>query len=387
MLRFLTAGESHGQALVAIIEGIPSGLRLGHEDIDGELKRRQIGYGRGERMKIEADRAKILSGVRFGKTLGSPIALLIWNKDWENWRQAMSVETAVGEHETVTQPRPGHADLAGALKYSQPDIRNILERASARETAIRVAVGALAKRMLREFHIDVASHVIQVGRVRADVSSLTFDELREKAQDSPLRCADKKAQEKMIEIIDEAKKRGDTLGGISEIRATGCPPGLGSHVHWDRRLDARLSYALMSVPGVKGVEIGMGFKAASLLGSQMQDEIHHNGQDFTRQTNNAGGIEGGISNGEDIVLRVAMKPIPTLGQSLRSIDIKTKEPLQAFKERADICVVPAVGVIGEAVVAFEIGRALCEKFGADSMEEMRRNFQGYVEQIRRFSSS
>jgi chorismate synthase len=387
MLRFLTAGESHGQALVAIVEGLPAGLPLSRGDIDGELKRRQIGYGRGERMKIEADRVQILSGVRFGKTLGSPMALFIANRDWENWRQAMSVEVSPAEQEALTRPRPGHADLAGAIKYDQSDIRNILERASARETASRVAIGAVAKKLLREFHISVVSHVIQIGPIATSLEELSWSEIMERAEASPLRCADKKAQEKMILAIDEAQERGDTLGGISEIRATGCPPGLGSHVHWDRRLDARFSYVLMSIPGVKGVEIGMGFKAISLLGSQVQDEIHHRGRRFTRPTNNAGGIEGGISNGQDIVVRVAMKPIPTLGQPLRSVDIRTKKPFQAFHERADICVVPAVGVIGEALIAFEIGRALCEKFGSDSLEEMRRNFQGYVEQVRRFSSS
>jgi chorismate synthase len=385
MLRFLTAGESHGQALVAILEGMPSGLRLAREDIDGQLKRRQIGYGRGARMKIESDRVEILSGVRFGKTLGSPIALLIRNKDWDNWRQELSVERPAMEQKAVTQPRPGHADLAGAIKYNQADIRNVLERASARETASRVAVGAAAKRLLSEFRIDVLSHVIQIGHVKAKLEDITHKELLTKAEASPLRCADQEAGKRMVAAIDQARAKGDSLGGICEIRVTGCPAGLGSYAHWDRRLDGRLCFVLMSIPGVKGVEIGLGFEAASLLGSQVQDEIYHQGQNFTRPTNNAGGIEGGVSNGQDIVMRVAMKPIPTLGKPLQSVDIRTKESFEAFKERADVCAVPAVGVIGEAVVAFEIADFFCEKFGGDSLDEMQRNFEGYQKQVRRFS--
>jgi chorismate synthase len=386
MLKFLTAGESHGQALLTIIEGMPSGLKLSCEDINNELGRRQLGYGRGNRMRIESDRVEILSGVRFGKTLGSPIGLLIRNRDWKNWLQAMSTKVSAVDKEAVTRPRPGHADLAGALKYHQADIRNVLERASARETAVRVASGAVAKRLLGEFHISVISYVLQIGPVTAQAEYPDFMQLIEKAEASPLRCADKKAEKDMVAAIDKAKEKGDTLGGIAEIRVTGCPPGLGSYSHWDRRLDAGLSFVLMSIPGVKGVEIGLGFRAASLPGSQAQDEIHHNGEGFTRRTNRAGGIEGGVSNGEDIVMRVAMKPIPTLGQPLQSVDIRTKESFEALKERADICAVPAVGVIGEAVVAFEIARAFCEKFGGDSMEELKRNFQGYLRQVKEFSS-
>ncbi len=386
MLRFLTAGESHGQALVAILEGIPANLHLTHKDIDVELERRQGGYGRGERMQIESDRAKILSGVRFGKTLGSPISLLINNRDWEKWHRAMSVEGSPQDGTRVTRPRPGHADLAATIKYGHADIRNVLERASARETAARVAVGAIAKKLLREFHIDMVSHVIRIGPVAAKVSPLTFEELKDRAEASPVRCADQKAADKMIAAIDEVKESGDSLGGICEIRAAGCPVGLGSHVHWDRRMDGRICYALMSIPSVKGVEIGLGFKAATLPGSQVHDAIHHRGERFTRPTNNAGGIEGGISNGEDIVVRVAVKPIPTMGRPLLSVDVASKKQFQAFRERADVCVVPAVGIIGEAVVAFEIAKALCEKFGGDSLEEMMRNYQGYEQQVRRFSS-
>lgn len=386
MLRFLTAGESHGRGLVAIIEGMPSGLSLTGEEIDAELRRRQGGYGRGERMRIESDRVEIISGVRFGKTLGSPIALSIENRDWESWGVVMSVDPPAAEQAAEARPRPGHADLAGAMKYGHTDIRNVLERASARETAARVAAGAVAKRLLKEFHIRVASHVLQIGPVRAEVADLTPEEAVERAETSPLRCADKRAEGKMIEAIDEAKERGDTLGGVCEIRVIGCPPGLGSYVHWDRRLDGRLSWALMSIPGVKGVEIGLGFGSASLSGSQVQDEIHHDGQRFIRLTNRAGGLEGGVSNGEDIVVKVAMKPIPTLRQPLRSVDIRTKEPFEALKERADVCAVPAAGVIGEAVAGIEIARALGEKFGGDSLEEMRRNFQGYVKQVTEFSS-
>lgn len=387
MLRYLTAGESHGQNLTAILEGIPSGLGLTREDIDNELKRRQVGYGRGGRMKIESDRIEILSGVRFGKTIGSPVTLLIRNRDWENWRERMSVEQVSGERPSETRPRPGHADLAGAVKYHHTDIRNVLERASARETAARVAVGAVAKKLLKEFRIDVISHVVRIGSIAVESGNLSFADIGEQAEGSPLRCADREAEARMIAAIDSAQAQGDTLGGVCEIRVRGCPPGLGSYAHWDRKLDARLAFALVSIPAVKGVEIGLGFEAASLPGSQVHDEIGHNGETFTRLTNRAGGIEGGVSNGEDIVTSVAMKPIPTLGRPLRSVDVRTKDPFEAHKERADVCAVPAMGVIGEAVVAFEIAGALCEKFGGDSMNEMKRNFDGYMKQVREFSSS
>ena len=386
MLRFLTAGESHGHSLVAIIEGIPSGLDLTGEDIDVELKRRQIGYGRGDRMMIESDKVEILSGVRFRKTLGSPVALVIRNKDWENWGDVMSVEEPRGDLSEETRPRPGHADLAGAMKYNHTDIRNVLERVSARETAARVALGAVAKKLLKEFHITVFSHVIRIGSHAVTIGDLPPKEIVERAEGSPLRCADREAEARIIEAIDAAQAQGDTLGGTCEIRVVGCPPGLGSYAHWDRKLDGKISHALMSIPAVKGVEIGLGFQAASMLGSQVHDEIGHHDKTFTRFTNNAGGIEGGVSNGQDIVIKVAMKPIPTLGKPLRSVDIRTKEPFEAHKERADVCAVPSMGVIGEAVVAFEIARAFCEKFGGDSLVEMKRNFDGYMKQIKEFSS-
>jgi chorismate synthase len=383
MLRFLTAGESHGRALVAILEGLPAGLELTAEDIDHELRRRQKGYGRGGRMKIESDHADILSGVRLGMTLGSPLALLIENRDWENWQQQMSQEKPVSPPTRVTRPRPGHADLAGSLKYGHEDIRNVLERASARETAARTAVGAVAKRLLGEFGIAVGSHVIQIGPITADVSEMSWSTAQERAAESAVGCADPQAEKAMMAEIDRARSAGDTLGGVCEIRATGCPPGLGSHVHWDRRLDARLATAVMSIPGVKGVEIGLGFAAAGRPGSATQDEIFYDGRRFTRRTNRAGGIEGGISNGQEIVLRAAMKSLPTLGRPLDTVDVETKKPSPAARERSDVCAVPAMGVIAEAVVAFEIARALCEKLGGDSLTEMRRNFKGYLTQVGR----
>ncbi len=383
MLRFLTAGESHGQALTAILEGLPAGLELAAEDIDRQLRRRQSGYGRGARMKIESDRVRILSGVRFGKTLGSPLALLIENRDWKNWQEQMSTEKPASPSERVTCPRPGHADLPGCLKYGHQDVRNVLERASARETAARTAVGAVAGTLLEIFGIAVGSHVIRIGSVTADVSGTPWKKVRERSAKSPVGCADSQAEANMMAEIDRARAQGDTLGGICQVRVNGCPPGLGSHVHWDQRLDARLSAGLMSIPGVKGVEIGLGFAAAGRPGSDVQDEIGHDGRIFSRRTNRAGGIEGGISNGEDIVLRAAMKPLPTLGRPLGTVDMDTKEPSRAVRERSDVCAVPALAVIAEAVTAFEIARALCEKLGGDSLMEMKRNFRGYLEQIER----
>jgi len=383
MLRFLTAGESHGRALAVILEGLPAGLELAAEDIDRQLRRRQSGYGRGERMKIESDRVRILSGIRFGKTLGSPLALLIENRDWENWKEQMSPEIPSTPLKRVTWPRPGHADLAGCLKYGHQDVRDVLERASARETAARTAVGAVAGKLLEKFGINVGSHVIRIGSVAADVSGMPWKSVQDRAAESSVGCADSQAEAIMMAEIDRARSQGDTLGGICEVRITGCPPGLGSHVHWDRRLDARLSAGLMSIPGVKGVEIGLGFEAAGRPGSDVQDEIGHDGRVYTRKTNRAGGIEGGISNGEDIVLRAAMKPLPTLGRPLGTVDMDTKEPSRAARERSDVCAVPAMGVIAEAVTAFEIARALCEKLGGDSLSEMKRNFRGYQKQIER----
>ncbi|MCD6231390.1 chorismate synthase [Candidatus Aerophobetes bacterium] len=384
MLRFLTAGESHGKALVAILEGIPSGLKLQSEDIDKDLKRRQRGYGRGGRMSIEKDRVEILSGVRFGKTLGSPIALLIRNLDWPNWSQIMSIEEIPQkEVSLLTSPRPGHADLSGAIKYNFKDIRCVLERASARETAARVAVGSVCRKLLEELGIYLYSRVIQIGKVKDESSWDPTPENYKIIEDSPLRCLNKKIEEKMISLIDEAKKKKDTLGGIFEIVVKGVPPGLGSYIQWDNKLDARLAKAIMSIQAIKGVEVGIGFQAAQEFGSYVQDEIFYKEEKlFYREKNNAGGIEGGISNGEPIILRAAMKPISTLAQPLRSVDIITKKRTKAIKERADVCAVPSAAVIGEAVVSFEIVRTVKEKFGGDSLQELKRNYQNYLNYLK-----
>ncbi len=379
MLRYLTAGESHGELLMGIIEGIPSGLLIRVTDIDRDLARRQVGYGRGGRMKIEKDSVKIYTGVRWGRTLGSPVGLMIRNKDWENWRDKMSPDPMfLNSADPVTRPRPGHADLAGALKYGANDIRNILERSSARETAMRVAVGAVAKRLLAEFGIDVVSHVLSIGGVFAKVPKASFQEIKKKAEASELRCADHEAEKRMMKKIDEAMAAGDTLGGVFELIITGVPVGLGSHVHWDRKLDGRLAASLMSIQAIKGVEVGAGFGVAYKPGSQVHDEILWSKKEgFYRKTNMAGGIEGGMSNGETIVLRAAMKPIPTLYKPLRSVDMASKKPFKASIERSDACAVPAAGVVAEATAAFEIASAMIEKFGGDSIEEMKRNYHGY----------
>lgn len=412
MLRYLTAGESHGISLTAMVEGMPANLGLARDDINKELRRRQVGYGRGGRMAIEKDEAEITSGVRFGKTLGSPIAMTIKNRDWENWKDVMSVtplnpplHKGGSKGGLITRPRPGHADLAGVLKYGHDDIRNILERSSARETAARVAVGAVCKRFLDEFGIKVMSWVIGIGEVSSQESAVRsgqkdFEAVFQKAEASDVRCPDKKISEKMRKTIDRARKNGDSIGGIFEVAVTGVPPGLGSHVQWDRKLDGNLARALMSIQAIKGVEVGMGFEVAERFGSEAHDEIFYRGKRqeargerenfwpvtprFYRKTNNAGGIEGGMSNGEPIILRAAMKPIPTLYKPLRSIDIKTKKPFQATVERSDICAVPAASVIGEAVVAFEIANAFIDKFGGDSVDEIKRNYRGYLEYLRKF---
>ena len=383
MLRYLTAGESHGPAITAILEGLPADLAVSAEDINVDLKRRQGGYGRGRRMQIETDTIEILGGIRHGRTLGSPVSLLVHNNDWKNWTDVMGIEPTdnPSTRRRVTKPRPGHADLAGGLKYNQGDLRNILERASARETTMRVAVGAIAKRLLAEFHIDVLSHVTRIGRVDATVYGLSNDEIRKRAEESPVRCADENAAKEMITEIDRAKDLKDTIGGVFEVRVTKVPPGLGSHVQWDRKLDARLAQAIMSVQAVKGVEIGMGFGVTQVLGSEVHDEIYYGDGKFYRETNRAGGIEGGMTEGEDIVVRGALKPIATLMRTIMSVDIETKEPFDSAKERSDVCTVPAAGVIGEAVVAFVIADALCEKIGGDSMDEMKRNYEGYMKQI------
>ncbi|HYA87484.1 MAG TPA: chorismate synthase [Nitrospirota bacterium] len=379
MLRFLTAGESHGELLMGIIEGMPAGLLIRVTDIDRDLSRRQVGYGRGNRMKIERDQVKIYSGVRWGRTLGSPVGLMIRNKDWENWRDKMSVDTMfLNSADPLTRPRPGHADLAGALKYNMTDIRNILERSSARETAMRVAVGSVAKRLLEEFGIEVVSHVLSLGGVYAKVPKISVPELKKRAEVSELRCSDPDAEKRMMRKIDEAKAAGDTLGGVFEVIIQGVPVGLGSHAHWDRKLDARLANALMSIQAIKGVEVGAGFGVANRPGSQVHDEIFWSRKEgFYRKTNMAGGIEGGISNGEPIVLRAAMKPLPTLMKPLRSVDLASKRPFKASVERSDVSAVPAAGVVAEAAVAFEIASALVEKFGGDSIDEMKRNFSQY----------
>jgi chorismate synthase len=379
MLRFLTAGESHGELLMGIIEGMPAGLLIRVTDIDRDLARRQIGYGRGNRMKIEKDQVKIYAGVRWGRTLGSPIGLMIRNKDWENWRDKMSADPMfMNSAEPVTRPRPGHADLAGALKYGMTDIRNILERSSARETAMRVAVGSVAKRLLDEFGIEVISHVLSIGGVFAKVPKMSLRELKKRAEASELRCSDADAEKRMMRKIDEAKLAGDTLGGVFEVIVGGVPVGLGSHAHWDRKLDARLAGALMSVQAIKGVEVGAGFGVSNRPGSQVHDEIFWSRKEgFYRKTNMAGGIEGGISNAEPIVLRAAMKPIPTLMKPLRSADLASKKPFKASVERSDVCAVPAAGVVAEAAVAIELAQVLVEKFGGDSLDEMKRNFAQY----------
>lgn len=394
MLRFLTAGESHGPKLTAIVEGLPAGLDLTAEFINRELARRQHGYGRGGRMAIERDQVEITSGVRFGKTLGSPVTLEIRNRDWVNWEKEMAVEPeAAGEYPSpcgqwpglVTKPRPGHADLTGVLKYQHPDVRNVLERASARETTARVAVGAVAKVLLSVFGISVFSQVLAIGGVKAEkVGGLEEIDVIE---NSPLRCADSRAEKAMMARLDELKSSGDSAGGTFRVDVVGVPPGLGSYAAWDRRLDARLCGAVMSIPGIKGVEIGLGFAAAHLPGSLVHDEIvlpqgkDRKNHSFLRETNRAGGIEGGMSNGEPIWLVAAMKPIPTLYKPLRSIDLRSGKPWQATVERSDVCAVPAAAVVAEAMVAWVIAVAMVEKFGGDSISEMSANVKAYMKQV------
>ena len=381
MFRFLTAGESHGQSLTAIVDGVPAGLDLTAEDINRELARRQKGHGRGGRMKIEQDRAQILSGVRYGKTLGSPIALGIVNRDWQSWSEKMAVEPreeGPPKSAEVWVPRPGHADLAGSIKYGHADMRNVLERASARETAARVAVGAVARRILEEIGTQIVSQVVAIGPVRARPVELSWQEIRERTEKSPVRCADPKAEKGMLAAIDAAKADGDTLGGVFEVTAVGVPVGLGSYAQWDRRLDGVLVQAVMSIPAIKGVEIGLGFAAAGLQGSQVHDEIgYDNG--YVRFSNNAGGVEGGVTNGQAVVVRAAMKPIPTLVKPLRSVDVRTKEAKPAHAERSDVCAVPAAAVVGEAVVAIALAGALLEKFGGDRMSELKGNVRAYLD--------
>ena len=380
--RFTTAGESHGRGLVAILEGIPAGLPVSAERVDAELKRRQGGYGRGARMKIESDRIEWLAGVRAGETLGSPIAALVWNRDWEHWQDVMAPEADSPGSERrrqVTRPRPGHADLAGSLKYDRTDARDILERASARETVARVACGAICKILLAEFGIEIGSHVVELGGVVARPPSPFPRPLNEAADQSLVRCLDPEAEREMVARIDAAKAAGDTLGGIVEVVGLGIPVGLGSHVSWDTKLDGRLAQALMSIPAVKGVELGLGFEAARRKGSEVHDEILPG---FARATNRAGGTEGGMTTGEPLAVRVAMKPISTLMSPLKTVDLKTGGPAQAQSERSDVTAVPAMGVIAEAMVAIVVTQALLEKFGGDALSELKRNVDGYLAQVR-----
>ena len=381
--RFTTAGESHGRGLVGILEGIPAGLPISAADVDVELKRRMGGYGRGARMKIESDRIEWLAGVRAGETLGSPIAMLVWNRDWEHWQDVMAPEAdaapdPLGRRRQVTRPRPGHADLAGSLKYDRTDARDILERASARETVARVACGAVCKKLLREFSIEIGSHVAELGGVTAKPQSPVPSPLNEAADRSPVRCLDPDAEREIVARIDAAKAAGDTLGGIVEVVALGVPVGLGSHVSWDTKLDGRLAQALMSIPAVKGVELGLGFEAARRKGSEVHDEIMPG---LSRATNRAGGTEGGMSTGEPLLVRVAMKPISTLMSPLKTVDLKTGSPAQAQSERSDVTAVPAMGVIAEAMMAIVLAEALLEKFGGDALSETKRNVDGYLAQV------
>lgn len=386
MLRYLNGGESHGKYLLAILEGVPAGLALRSDHVNQDLARRQKGYGRGGRMRVEEDRVEFACGVRKGITLGNPIGLMIANKDWENWREVMAVEPGpVPPEKVVTRPRPGHADLVGAIKYGHRDIRNVLEKASARETAIRVAVGGVAKVLLAEFGMRVISYTTEIGGVTAKRCGDPL-EAYERAETSDVRSPDPEAGAQMVERIRAAKHKGDTLGGVFEVVVTNPPIGLGSYAQWDRRLSARLAMAAMSIQAMKGVEIGMGFEAARRFGSEVHDDIYYEQDDkrFIRKTNNAGGLEGGITNGEPIVLRVAMKPISTLYSPKKSVDIQTKEPFDATVERSDICTVPAAGVVGEAVIAFEMANAMIEKFGGDSVEEMKRNYDAYQAYVKAF---
>ena len=390
MFRFETAGESHGQCLVATLTGLPAGIPVSLDFINHQLWRRQQGFGRGGRMKIETDQVEIVSGVRHSKTIGSPIALIIQNKDWKNWTEVLPVENIEGGQEKrkpVTRPRPGHADLAGSIKYNLEEARYILERASARETTARVAVGAFAKTLLGQFGIGVLSHVIGVGEVRMPRQA-AWDELVALNEKSEvlLACVDPETEKQMKEVVDCAYRTGDTVGGVFEVVAHNLPVGLGSHITWDSRLDGRLAQAIVSMQAVKGVEIGFAAEGAASFGSRVQDTIHYNREErrFTRGSNRAGGLEGGMTNGQDVLVRGLLKPISTLRRPLESVDLVTREPALAAYERSDVCVVPAAAVIGEAMVAIVLAQAFLEKFGGDSLEETRRNFNGYQEQVRNY---
>lgn len=374
MLRYLTSGESHGKCMLTILDGMPAGLVIDKKMIDDELSRRMSGYGRGRRMRIESDKVRILSGLRKGKTIGSPIAMMVEN-----------VDHSIDKLPIILEPRPGHADLTGALKHDFKDIRNVLERASARDTVSRVSVGAAAKILLAEFDIRILSHVIVIGSVESDVNGLSINQIATMSQKSAVRCADPEATKLMCEAIGKAMEVGDTLGGVFEVIVNGVPPGLGSYTQWDKRIDANLAKAIMSIHAIKGVSFGIGFEAANRRGSMFHDEIFRDKRrGFYRKTNNAGGIEGGMTNGEAIVIRAVMKPISTLRKPLSSVNIRTRKPIKAAVERSDVCAVAAAGVIGESVCAIEIANAVIEKIGGDSLEEMRRNYEGYIRQIRNF---
>lgn len=385
-VRYLTAGETHGPQLTAIIEGFPSNVTIDFQEVNEQLARRQKGYGRGRRMQIEKDTASIVGGVRHGKTTGAPIAVVVENNDWKHWTSVMNIEPIEGGDETkrrVNRPRPGHADLNGGLKYNQRDLRNILERSSARETTMRVAVGALARELLKEFGIKVAGQVIRIGEIEVERKELPIDELIRLTEESPVRVTDKDAEAKIIAAIDAAKEDGDTLGGVIECIIEGVPVGLGSHVQWDRKLDGRIAQAVVSIQAFKGVEFGIGFEAAQRRGSKVHDEIEYSEEGgFRRASNRAGGFEGGMTTGEPIVVRAVMKPISTLYKALKSVDIDTKEAFTAQVERSDTCAVPAAGVILENVVAWEVANAFMEKFGGDSIEEIRNNYNHYLEQVK-----
>ena len=380
-LRFTTAGESHGRALLAILEGLPAGLLVSADRIDAELGRRMAGYGRGARMQIEADRIEWLAGVRAGETLGAPIAMVVWNRDWEHWQDVMAPESTPGteRRRQVTRPRPGHADLTGLLKYDRRDARDILERASARETAARVACGAVCKLLLDHFGIEIGSHVAELGGVTARPCTPLPAPLNAAADRSPVRCLDPEAEREMIARIDAAKAAGDTLGGVVEVVGRGVPAGLGSHVSWDRKLDGRIARAMLSIPAVKGVELGLGFEAARRPGSEVHDEILPG---LARASNRAGGTEGGMTTGEALVVRVAMKPISTLMTPLATVELATGAPARAQAERSDVTAVSAMGVIAETMLALVLAEAMIEKFGGDSLREMRRNYEGYLAQLR-----
>src|SRR5579859_6815477 len=390
MLRYFTAGESHGEALVAFLSGLPAGLAVDQAFVDRELWRRQQGYGRGGRMKIESDRAHFLSGVRHGKTIGSPIAVMLENRDWQNWKESLPVETGDPEkHKRVASPRPGHADLAGALKYDFTEARYVLERASARESAARVAIGALAKLLLRELGVEVLSHVIVVGAVSIADREIAWEQIEplSRKDEVLLSCSDAEAEQRMKEEVDKVLRTGDSVGGVFEVVARNVPPGLGSYAQWDERLDAQVAAAIMSLQAVKAVEIGAGVTAAYSPGSAVHDEIGYSGTGFTqfsRARNNAGGIEGGVSNGQEIRVRGYLKPISTLRRPLQSVDFATREPVKAAYERSDVCVVPAAGVAAEAMVALTLARCALEKFGGDSMVETLRNFRGYCQQLKTY---